>query len=111
MAELAEKAEVAQAAAPVAPGRLPGPGPLLAGQVRYQALLLLRSPRAMWAGVLLPVMLLVLTNIQHASVAASALASRAVLGVTLTAYLTHAATVLLAIASGAVTVAAIRPAK
>jgi ABC-2 type transport system permease protein len=91
MAELAEKAGVARPAAPAPPGRLPGPGRLLAGQVRYQALLLLRSPRAMWAGVLLPVMLLVLTNIQHASVAASALASRAVLGVTLTAYLTHAA--------------------
>jgi ABC-2 type transport system permease protein len=88
MAELAERTRVpARGDA----GRLPGFAPLLAGQIRYQAVLLLRSPRAMWAGVLLPVMLLVLTNIQHAAVTAPALASRAVLGVTLTAYLTHAA--------------------
>jgi hypothetical protein len=38
--------------------RLPALAPVLAGQVRYQLLLLLRSPRALWAGVLLPVMLL-----------------------------------------------------
>jgi ABC-2 type transport system permease protein len=114
---------------------LPGLGPVFAGQVRYQLLLLARSPRALWAGVLLPVMLLVLTNLQQAQVAPEALAGRVVLGVTLTAYLTHAsglvaareagvlkrwratplprwcylagrlcATVLLALASGAVTV-------
>jgi ABC-2 type transport system permease protein len=118
-----------------AAGRLPGFGPVFTGQVRYQLLLLSRSPRALWAGVLLPVMLLVLTNLQQAHVAAAALAGRAVLGVTLTAYFTHAsglvaareagvlkrwrasplprwcylagrlcATVLLALASGAVTV-------
>jgi ABC-2 type transport system permease protein len=71
-------------------GRLPALAPVLAGQVRYQLLLLLRSPRALWAGVLLPVMLLVLTNLQQAEVAAAALAGRVVLGVTLTAYLTRA---------------------
>ena len=71
-------------------GRLPGLAPVLAGQVRYQLLLLLRSPRALWAGVLLPVTLLVLTDTRHGQVAAPALAARAVLGVTLTAYLTHA---------------------
>jgi hypothetical protein len=49
------------------------------------------SPRALWAGVLLPVMLLVLTNLQQHQVAAASLAGRVVLGVTLTAYLTHAA--------------------
>lgn len=118
-----------------AAGALPGLGPVFAGQVRYQLLLLARSPRALWAGVLLPVLLLVLTNLQQAHVAAEALAGRVVLGVTLTAYLTHAsglvaareagvlkrwratplprwcylagrlcATVLLALASGAVTV-------
>jgi ABC-2 type transport system permease protein len=118
-----------------AAARLPGPWPVLAGQVRYQTLLLLRSPRALWAGVLLPVMLLVLTNLQQRQVAAADLAGRVVLGVTLTAYFTHAsglvaareagvlkrwratplprwgylagrlsATVLLALASGAVTV-------
>ena len=46
---------------------LPRLGPVFAGQVRYQLLLLVRSPRALWA------------------------AGRVVLGVTLTAYLTHAA--------------------
>jgi ABC-2 type transport system ATP-binding protein len=57
-------------------GDLPGLGPLFAGQVRYQLLLLLRSPRAVWARVLLPVMLLVLTNLRQAQVAADALAGR-----------------------------------
>jgi ABC-2 type transport system permease protein len=71
-------------------GRLPGLGPVFASQVRYQLLLLARSPRAVWAGVLLPVMLLVLTNVRHAQVPAEVLAQRAVLGVTLTAYFTHA---------------------
>jgi ABC-type Na+ transport system ATPase subunit NatA len=40
------------------------------------------SPRALWAGVLLPVMLLVLTNLQQPQVAAASLAGRVVLGVT-----------------------------
>ena len=53
-----------------AAGALPGLGPVFAGQVRYQLLLLARSPRALWAGVLLPVLLLVLTNLQQAHVAA-----------------------------------------
>jgi ABC-2 type transport system permease protein len=119
------------------PRRFPGLGPVFAAQLRYQWLLLTRSPRALWAGVLLPVMLLVLTSAGHAHVAVSALAGRAVLGVTLTAYFTHAgglvaareagvlkrwratplppwcyfaaricATVLMALASGAVTVLA-----
>jgi hypothetical protein len=57
-------------------GRLPALAPVLAGQVRYQLLLLLRSPRALWAGVLLPVMLLVLTNLQQHQVAAASLAGR-----------------------------------
>jgi ABC-2 type transport system permease protein len=119
------------------PGRLPGSGPVLAGQVRYQLLLTMRNPRALVAGVALPLLLLVLASSQHAHLAVSALAGRVVLGVTLTAYLTHAsglvaareagvlkrwratplprwcyfagrtcATVLMALASGAVTVAA-----
>ena len=118
-------------------GRLPGSGPVLAGQVRYQLLLTTRNPRALVAGVALPLLLLVLASSQHARLAGSALAGRVVLGVTLTAYLTHAsglvaareagvlkrwratplprwcyfagrtcATVLMALASGAVTVAA-----
>jgi ABC-2 type transport system permease protein len=126
---------MAELAMPAGAGRLPGAGLVLARQVRYQLLLTTRSPRALWAGVLLPVLLLLLSSTQHAHVAVSTLAGRAVLGVTLTAYLTHAngliaareagvlkrwratplprwcyfagrtcATVLMALASGAVTV-------
>jgi hypothetical protein len=58
----------------------PRAGPVLAGHVRYQLLLLLRSPRALWAGVLLPVMLLVLTNLQQHQVAAASMAGAAGLG-------------------------------
>jgi ABC-2 type transport system permease protein len=43
------------------PARLPGPWPTLAAQVRYQLLLLGRNPNALVAGVLLPVLLLSLT--------------------------------------------------
>jgi hypothetical protein len=44
------------------PGRLPGSGPVFAGQVRYQLLLTMRSPRALVAGIALPLLLLVLTS-------------------------------------------------
>ena len=72
------------------PDRLPGSGPVFAGQVRYQLLLTMRNPRALVAGIALPLLLLLLTSSQHAHLAVSALAGRVVLGVTLTAYLTHA---------------------
>jgi hypothetical protein len=62
------------------PAGRPRTGPVLAGHVRYQLLLLLRSPRALWAGVLLPVMLLVLTNLQQHQVAAASMAGAAGLG-------------------------------
>ena len=67
------------------PGRLPAADRSSAGQVRYQLLLTMRNPRALVAGVALPLLLLVLTSSQHAHLAVSALAGRIVLGVTLTA--------------------------
>ena len=72
------------------PARLPGTWPTLAGQVRYQLLLLGRNPNALVAGVLLPVLLLSLTATGGGRVPVAALAGRVVLGVTLIAYLTHA---------------------
>ena len=68
-----------------APTRLPGTWPTLAGQVRYQLLLLGRNPNALVAGVLLS-----LTATGGGRVPVAALAGRVVLGVTLIAYLTHA---------------------
>jgi ABC-2 type transport system permease protein len=76
---------------PATAGRLPGPLPVLAGQLRYQLLLLLRNPNALMAGAVLPVLLLVLASSQHGHLAVATLAGRVVLGVTLIAYLTHAA--------------------
>jgi ABC-2 type transport system permease protein len=63
---------------------------VLAAQVRYQLLLLGRNPNVLVAGVLLPVMLLVLSSTHASHVAVSSLAGRVVLGVTLIAYTTHA---------------------
>jgi ABC-2 type transport system permease protein len=71
------------------PASLPGPGPVLLAQVRYQ-LLLGRNPNVLVAGVLLPVMLLVLSSTHTSRVAVASLAGRVVLGVTLIAYTTHA---------------------
>jgi ABC-2 type transport system permease protein len=47
--------------------RLPGPGPVLAAQLRYQLTLLMRNPRAMAAGLILPGALLALQlgKVQH----------------------------------------------
>jgi ABC-2 type transport system permease protein len=77
-------------AAPTTTGRLPGPLPVLAGQLRYQLLLLLRNPNALMAGAVLPVLLLVLASSQHGHLTTATLAGRIVLGATLIAYLTHA---------------------
>jgi ABC-2 type transport system permease protein len=63
---------------------------VLAAQVRYQLLLLGRNPNVLVAGVMLPVMLLVLSSTHASHVAVSSLAGRVVLGVTLIAYTTHA---------------------
>jgi ABC-2 type transport system permease protein len=73
-------------------GTVPGMiEPLSERELHYQLLLLLRNPNALMAGVVLPVLLLVLASTQHAHLAVAVLASRVVLGVTLIAYLTHAA--------------------
>jgi ABC-2 type transport system permease protein len=61
---------------------------LLGGQIRYQLLLLGRTPRAIFAGLVFPLVLLVLRG-KHPT--ASLVAGLAVLGVLSTAYLTHAA--------------------
>jgi ABC-2 type transport system permease protein len=70
------------------PRRLPSIGRLLLAQVRYQLRLLLRSPRALGAGVAIPALLL-LSAPGHAGVPAAHLAGLAVLGVTTTAWVTH----------------------
>ena len=74
-------------------GELPDAAGLLAGQLGYQLRLLARSPRAVFAGLLLPLLILVL---QHDGPGdgppdrAAAVAGLAVLGAVSTAYVTHA---------------------
>jgi ABC-2 type transport system permease protein len=81
---------VAETVTAPAPGRLPGTGRLLLAQVRYQLRLLLRTPRALGAGVAIPALLLLLSpNPGHGGVPAAHLAGLAVLGVTVTAWVTH----------------------
>jgi ABC-2 type transport system permease protein len=64
----------------------------LVGQVRYQLLLLVRTPRALLAGLLLPLMLLVLRGDRNArsGLETELIAGLAVLGVIGVAYMTHA---------------------
>jgi hypothetical protein len=69
--------------------QMPRPAALLLAQVRYELRLLLRNPRALAAGVLVPVVLLVLRRSDGSDLDA-AVAGLTVLGVTLTAYTTHA---------------------
>jgi ABC-2 type transport system permease protein len=78
---------------PPTTGRLPGTGPLLAAQIGYQLRLLLRTPRAVFAGVLLPVLLLVLRDGGSGGDAQlpALVAGLMGLGVITTAYVTHAA--------------------
>lgn len=72
-------------------GRPAGLAPALAGQVRYQMLLMLRTPRALVAGLMLPLVLLALRGgHQSAHAEIALLAGLTVLGVISTAYLTHA---------------------
>jgi ABC-2 type transport system permease protein len=63
---------------------MPDVGALLAGQLSYQVRLLLRSPRALAGGAVLPVLLLVIRG------DAANVAGFAVLGVLSTAFITHA---------------------
>lgn len=70
-------------------GRLPSIMPLLLLQIRYQARLLLANGRAVVIGIGLPVILLIASSDGHGRVPASAVAGRAVFGLTLTAWNTY----------------------
>jgi ABC-2 type transport system permease protein len=78
--------------------RLPGPARVTAGQVRYQLKLLMRTPRALVAGLVLPGALLALQlgKVQHLgghaaeALLATRIAGLIVLGTMSIAYLTHA---------------------
>src|ERR1700742_1726750 len=84
--------------------RLPGGGPVILGQVRYQVTLLLRNPRTLVAGVILPAALLALQlgRVQHIGQGAAAellvarVAGLVVLGVMSVAYLTYAVSLVVA---------------
>jgi ABC-2 type transport system permease protein len=84
--------------------RLPGPVPVLGGQLRYQLTLLLRTPRTLMAGLILPGALLALQlgRVQHtgpgtaADLLAARVAGLVVLGAMSVAYLTHAASLVVA---------------
>jgi ABC-2 type transport system permease protein len=87
------------AACPPGTGRLPGLIPVIASQIRYQFLILMRTPRAMIASLILPGALLALRLGRvshlgsHASGALTLTASVAglvVFGILGTAYMTHA---------------------
>lgn len=85
-----------------ATGQLPGYPRLLAGQVRYQVRLLVRSPRALFAGVLLPVLLLVLRLVGgHSSRQdLAAAAGITAFSVITTSFITHAGNLVAARESG-----------
>src|ERR1700747_3172901 len=83
---------------------LPGLVPVIGGQLRYQLTLLMRTPRTLMAGLILPGALLALQlgRVQHigAGAAADLLAARVaglvVLGAMSVAYLTHASSLIVA---------------
>jgi ABC-2 type transport system permease protein len=86
-----------------APGQLPGYGRLLAGQVQYQLRLLVRSPRALFAGILLPVLLLAVRQVGGRIPAGQELAlvsGIAAFSVISTAFITHAGNLVTARESG-----------
>jgi ABC-2 type transport system permease protein len=73
--------------------RPPGTGQLLAAQVRYQLLLLIRNPRGMMLSLVFPVLLLVLSSSRshHDPLTEDALvAGLATFGLVATAYISHA---------------------
>lgn len=78
------------------PGRLPGTRQLVAAQVRYQLLLLLRSPRAMVISLVVPLLLLVLSSSRHGHRDRSAedalVAGLGAFGLIVTAYISNAIT-------------------
>jgi ABC-2 type transport system permease protein len=83
---------------------LPGLVPVIGGQVRYQLTLMLRTPRTLMAGLILPGALLALQlgRVQHigqgaaADVLAARVAGLVVLGAMSVAYLTHASSLIVA---------------
>lgn len=78
----------------------PGTGAMLAAQIRYQFMLLLRTPRALVGGVILPALLLIVSHIGKGPVAPDRLAGLAVLGVTITAWSTNGITLVAAREAG-----------
>jgi ABC-2 type transport system permease protein len=84
--------------------RLPGLVPVAGSQLRYQLTLLLRTPRTLMAGLILPGALLALQlgRVQHigqgaaADLLAARVAGLVVLGAMSVAYLTHAASLVVA---------------
>jgi ABC-2 type transport system permease protein len=84
--------------------RLPGLMPVIGGQLRYQLTLLMRTPRTLMAGLILPGALLALQlgRVQHigqgaaADVLAARVAGLVVLGAMSVAYLTHASSLIVA---------------
>ena len=84
--------------------RLPGLIPVIGGQLRYQLTLLMRTPRTLMAGLILPGALLALQlgRVQHighgaaADVLAARVAGLVVLGAMSVAYLTHASSLIVA---------------
>src|ERR1700761_2260364 len=84
--------------------RLPGLVPVIGGQLRYQLTLLLRTPRTLMAGLILPGALLALQlgRVQHIGQGAAAellvarVAGLVVLGVMSVAYLTYAVSLVVA---------------
>jgi len=81
---------------PAAAGRLPGTGQLLTAQVRYQLLLLIRSPRAVIISLVVPLLLLVLNSSRHSHLNRDAedalVAGLGSFGLIVTAYISNAIT-------------------
>ena len=69
--------------------RMPTLVPLLLALVRHQVALLLRTPRALSTGIVLPVLLLLVSDNGHGHVDPARLAGYAVLGINMTAWTTH----------------------
>lgn len=84
------------AAVPAGPGRLPGTGQMLAAQVRYQLLLLVRSPRGMVISLVVPLLLLVLSSSRHGHLDTftedALVAGLGAFGLIVTAYVSNAIT-------------------
>ncbi|MGH2718636.1 MAG: ABC transporter permease [Actinomycetota bacterium] len=71
------------------PTRLPTTAGLLMAQIRYQLRTMLRSPRAVFAGIALPAVLLVLSDSKQQGLPINVMAGFGVLGLTITAWSTH----------------------